>query len=210
MVERLVSYGFLGDERVADAMRKVPRHIFVSEDMVEYAYEDRPLPVGEGQTISAPHMIAMMCDAMDFAPGNKILEIGAGTGYHACVVAQIVEEVYSVERIGHLARKAEENLEKAGCGSVEVIVGDGSKGYPDEAPYDGIYVTAGAPDVPEPLLEQLGTGGRLLIPLGGRYYQDLLLFEKSQRGKVSSRSLGACAFVPLIGEYGWAAEEVHE
>lgn len=208
MVERLVSYGFLRDSRVAEAMKKVPRHIFVPEEMAEYAYEDRPLPIGEGQTISAPHMVAMMCDAMEFMPVNKVLEIGAGTGYHSCVVAQIVEEVYSVERVEALAMKAAENLEKAGCGRVRVIVGDGSKGYPDEAPYDRIYVTAGAPDVPKPLLEQLKAGGKLLIPIGRRYFQDLMLFEKSLSSEITSRSLGACAFVPLIGEYGWIGEDV--
>ncbi len=208
MVDLLISYGYLRDEKVAQAMRKVPRHMFVPEDMAEYAYEDRPLPVGEGQTISAPHMVAMMCDAMDFQPDNRVLEIGTGRGYHACVVAQIVEEVYSVERIEHLARKAEENLREAACGSVKVILGDGSKGHPDEAPYDRIYVTAGAPDVPKPLLEQLQATGKLLIPLGGKYYQDLILFEKSQSGEISRKSLGGCAFVPLIGEYGFSEEDL--
>lgn len=208
MVKRLISYGFLKDERVAEAMKRVPRHLFVSVEMVEYAYDDRPLPIIEGQTISAPHMVAMMCDAMDFEPDNRVLEIGAGTGYHACVVAQIVKEVYSVERIPHLARMAEENLKKTDCGKVKVILGDGSRGLPDEAPYDRIYVTAGAPEVPKPLLEQLKKGGRLLIPLGTRYSQDLMLYEKSKKGVILARSIGACAFVPLIGEYGWSNEDV--
>lgn len=208
MVERLVSYGFLRDEKVAEAMRKVPRHLFAPQEMAEYAYEDRPLPIEEGQTISAPHMVAMMCDAMDFVSDNKVLEIGAGTGYHACVVAQIVKEVYSIERLESLAARAIENLEKADCGRVKVIVGDGTMGYSEEAPYDKIYVTAGAPDLPKPLLDQLKPDGKLLIPIGRRYFQDLMLYEKTQDGELITRSLGACAFVPLIGEYGWVGEDV--
>ncbi len=203
MVERLISYGFLKEGKVADAMRKVPRHLFVPDDMVVRAYEDRPLPVGEDQTISAPHMVAMMCSAMEFAQGDNVLEIGSGTGYHACVAAQIVGEVWSVERIEALAKKAEINLEKAGCKGVRVILGDGGEGYQEEAPYDRIYVTAGAPEVPAPLLDQLKPGGKLLIPLGGKHLQDLILIEKFIDGNISRRNLGGCAFVPLIGEHGW-------
>lgn len=204
MVNRLVTYGYLRDERIAHAMRKVPRHVFVPVESRRYAYEDIPLPVGHNQTISAPHMVATMCEYLDLKEGQKVLEIGAGTGYHACVVAEIIApgEVYAVERFPSLAEKAKENLEKAGCQRVKVIVGDGTKGYPEEAPYDRIYVTAGAPDVPEPLVEQLKENGRMLIPIGSRYSQELILVIK-EKGDVITKNLGGCAFVPLIGEHGW-------
>jgi protein-L-isoaspartate(D-aspartate) O-methyltransferase len=204
MVNRLVAYGYLRSKEVIDAMRLVPRHMFVPEENIKYAYEDCPLPVGRSQTISAPHMVAMMCETLELKPWHKVLEIGTGTGYHACIVAAIIGEgvVYSVERFQSLAERARENLRKAGCGRVRIIVGDGSKGYPDEAPYDRIYVTAGAPAVPENLLEQLAPDGRLLIPIGSRYTQELMLVEKS-KGSLLKKNLGGCAFVPLIGEHGW-------
>ncbi len=201
MVDRLVSYGYLRTKKVIEAMKGVPRHLFVPKKEEKHAYEDRPLPVGESQTISAPHMVAIMCEALHLEEEHRVLEVGAGTGYHACVVAQMVEEVFTVERIEVLARRAEENLKKADCGETKVIVGDGSIGYKEAAPYDRIFVTAGAPDMPRPLLDQLKIGGRLLIPVGRKYYQDLILVEKTVEGE-SQRNLGACAFVPLIGEYG--------
>lgn len=204
MVERLVAFGYLRSEKVAEAMRAVPRHLFVPEDLDVHAYEDRPLPVGGGQTISAPHMVAMMCDALELEEEQKVLEVGAGTGYHACVVARIVKKgsVFAVERIAALAEKAKENLKKADCNIVEIIIGDGTKGYNGEAPYDRIFVTAGAPDIPEPLVEQLKVGGKLLIPVGSRYMQELILVDKTE-SKIEKRNLGSCTFVPLIGEYGW-------
>lgn len=204
MVERLVAFGYLRSEKVAEAMRAVPRHLFVPEDLEVHAYEDRPLPVGGGQTISAPHMVAMMCDALELEEEQKVLEVGAGTGYHACVAARIVKKgsVFAVERIAALAEKAKENLKKAGCNRVEIIIGDGTKGYDGEAPYDRIFVTAGAPEIPEPLVEQLKVGGKLLIPVGSRYMQELILVDKTE-SKIEKRNLGSCIFVPLIGEYGW-------
>jgi protein-L-isoaspartate(D-aspartate) O-methyltransferase len=204
MVNRLIAYGYLRDERVIKAMLKVPRHLFVPPESVRYAYEDCPLPVGKNQTISAPHMVATMCESLELREGQRVLEIGTGTGYHACVVAEIIAtgEIYSVERFPSLAERAKENLRRAGCKRVRVIVGDGSKGYAEKAPYDRIYVTAGAPRVPEPLVEQLAEEGRLLIPIGSRYTQDLILLVKS-KGEVAKKNLGGCAFVPLIGEYGW-------
>ncbi len=203
MVDRLVTTGYLREEKVIGAMKKVPRHLFVAEEDEKHAYEDHPLPIGEDQTISAPHMVAMMCDALQLKMEHKVLEVGAGTGYHVCVVAQLARKVYALERLEALAERARANLKKAGCEGVKVIVGDGTKGYPEEAPYDRIYVTAGAPEIPKPLLEQLKPGGRLLIPIGRRYSQELILAEKTPEGDIRRKSLGSCAFVPLIGEYGW-------
>ncbi len=208
MVERLIAYGYLSNKDVADAMKKVPRHLFVLKEEEAHAYEDRPLPAGKEQTISAPHMVAMMCQALEPRWEHKVLEIGCGTGYHACVMAQMAERVYSVERFESLAGRAKENLRQAGCDRVTVIIGDGSRGYEAEAPYDRIYVTAGAPEIPQPLLAQLKPGGRLLVPIGAMYYQDLMLVEKTLAGELVSKSLGACAFVPLIGEYGWRSQEM--
>jgi len=204
-VERLVAYGYARDGRTIEAMKKVPRHAFVPEDLQRHAYDDRPLPVGEGQTISAPHMVAMMCDYLGLEKGQKVLEIGAGTGYHACVIARIVHpgRVLSVERIESLGQRARANLERAGCEGTEVVVGDGTLGYEKEAPYDRILVTAGAPEVPPPLIDQLKPGGRLVIPVGGRFVQDLVRIVKGRDGEIFREDLGGCAFVPLVGEYGW-------
>lgn len=205
MVDRLVAFGYLRDPRVAEAMKKVQRHLFVPEDLWEYAYEDSPLPVGEEQTISAPHMVAIMCDFLELREDHKVLEVGAGTGYHACLVAEVVKRgfVYSIERIENLAERARNNIKKAGCARVKVILGDGTKGYEEAAPYDRIFVTAGAPDIPEPLIRQLKVGGRLLIPVGSRHMQELIQVDKITEEKIEKKRLGGCAFVPLLGEYGW-------
>ena len=204
MVDSLIASGYLKGEKVIDAMLAVERHKFVPGDVERYAYSDRPRPVGENQTISAPHMVAMMCDLLDLREGQKVLEIGAGTGYHACVVANITKgNVFSIEAKKRLLERAKENLLRAGCTGVELIEGDGTKGYEKEAPYDRIYVTAGAPDIPPPLLEQLGTPGQLLIPVGPRSMQKLVQIVKTKDGDVKKTVLSGCVFVPLIGEYGW-------
>ncbi len=203
MVENLVYFGYLRSEKVINAMKSVPRHLFVPPNLVDEAYEDRPLPIGEGQTISAPHMVAMMCEELELESDHKVLEVGGGSGYHACVISMIAEEVIAIERIEELARKAEENIKKAGCGKVKIVIGDGTRGYPDESPYDRILVTAGAPSVPPPLIEQLKMGGILIIPVGGRYSQNLIKIRKISKEKIEKENLGGVAFVPLIGEYGW-------
>ncbi|WP_456474409.1 protein-L-isoaspartate(D-aspartate) O-methyltransferase [Candidatus Pyrohabitans sp.] len=206
MVERLVSYGYLKSERVINAMLRVPRHEFVPEDRVEYAYHDEPLPIGEGQTISAPHMIAIMCEALEIEREHRVLEVGTGSGYHACIVSIIADrgEVYSVERYRRLAEEARKNIARAGCcGRITIVVGDGTKGYEEKAPYDRIYVTAGAPRVPPPLLKQLKVGGKLLIPVGSRLNQDLVRITRVGEEEYMEESLGGCVFVPLVGEYGW-------
>jgi len=205
MVSRLQASGYVRSERVAQAMRAVPRHIFLPDDMREQAYMDTPLHIGEGQTISAPHMVAIMAEALDLHPGHKVLEVGGGSGYHAAVIAELVRpggKVYSVERLGSLAKSALRNLKASGYGDkVEVVEGDGTKGLPEHAPYDRISVAAAAPHVPEPLKEQLEDGGKLLVPVGGPWYQDLALVTR-KRGKFVTENLGGCAFVPLIGEHG--------
>ena len=203
MVESLVYFGYLRSEKVINAMKSVPRHLFVPSNLVDEAYEDRPLPIGEGQTISAPHMVAIMCEELELERDHKVLEVGAGSGYHACVISMIAEEVIAIERIEELARKAEENIKKAGCDRVKIVIGDGTRGYPDESPYDRILVTAGAPSVPPPLIEQLKIGGILIIPVGGRYSQNLIKIRKISKEKIEKENLGGVVFVPLVGEYGW-------
>lgn len=215
--EMLIRYyrkaGILRSPEVERAFRKVPREEFVLSGYRDMAYVDRPLPIGYGQTISAPHMVVMMCEALELKPGHKVLEVGTGSGYHAAVIAEIVAPegsedqglVVSIERIPELVEYARRNLERTGyLGRVRVICGDGSKGYPEEAPYDRILVTAAAPRVPKPLVEQLKVGGILVIPVGSLYlYQDLLKVRKLPSGEVSVENLGGVAFVPLVGKYGW-------
>jgi protein-L-isoaspartate(D-aspartate) O-methyltransferase len=204
MVDGLIARGYLKSKNVIEAMRKVERHLFVPDDVKSYAYSDQPLPVGENQTISAPHMVAMMCELLDLKEGLKVLEIGAGTGYHACVVAYITKRnVYSIESKTRLLKRARENVKRADCTGVELIEGDGTEGYEKEAPYDRIFVTAGAPDIPPPLIDQLKAGGRLLIPVGSRYLQNLVQVDKSASGDIKKTTLSGCAFVPLIGKHGW-------
>lgn len=204
MVDGLIAYGYLKSKNVIEAMRKVERHLFVPDDVKSYAYSDQPLPVGEDQTISAPHMVAMMCELLDLKEDLKVLEIGAGTGYHACVVAYITKgNVYSIESKTRLVERARKNMAREGCTGVELIEGDGTEGYEKEAPYDRIFVTAGAPDIPPPLIDQLKAGGRLLIPVGSRYMQNLVQVDKSASGDIKKTTLSGCAFVPLIGEHGW-------
>lgn len=206
MVARLRAMGYISDPRVMRAMEKVPRHLFVPPEQVRNAYIDSPLPIGEGQTISAPHMVAIMVEAADLRPGMKILEVGGGSGYNAAVMAELVRpdgKVYTVERVPSLAARARENLQRAGYGDiVEVIVGDGSKGLEKYQPFDRIVVTAASPGIPEPLKDQLADGGMILIPVGTRYHQEL--YRITRKGdRFITENLGGCIFVPLIGEYGF-------
>ncbi len=196
--------GYLKTSIVINAMSKVRREEFVTEEQKDYAYHDCPLPIGHGQTISAPHMVAIMTEALDVREEQKILEIGAGSGYQAAVLAEIVKkgEIITVERIPEVAEFARENLKKAGYKNVDVIVGDGTLGYTEEAPYDRIIVTAGAPKIPDALAEQLADNGRLLIPVGGSWCQELVSLDKKS-GNLERKNLGGCMFVPLIGKDGW-------
>ncbi len=211
IIDQLVSMGIVSDEYVIKALKTVPREEFVPDNLRKYAYLDQPLPIGYGQTISAIHMVAIMTQELKPRPGNRVLEIGTGSGYQAAVLAEIVAKmdpekkgrVYTIERIPALAEYARRNLEKTGyIDYVEVVVGDGTLGYRDAAPYDGIIVTAGAPDVPKPLIEQLRDGGKLVIPVGNRFIQRLLIVEK-QGDRLIKRWSIECVFVPLIGKYGW-------
>jgi len=190
-------------ERVLAAMRKVPRHLFVPENEQRNAYADYPLPIGWGQTISAPHMVAIMCDLLDIQDGMKVLEIGGGSGYHAAVMAMLAGSghVYSVERIEALALFAHENLNKAGIKNVTVIVEDGSLGLPGFAPYDRISVAAASPEILDTLTDQLKTGGKLVIPVG-KYYQELYLVTKTDGLKKEAK--GGVVFVPLVGKKGFS------
>ena len=205
MVEKLKTWGYLKSKKVTEAMKNVPRHIFLPEDQKPYAYEDRPLPAGKNQTISAPHMVAIMTEALKLKGEEKVLEIGAGTGYHASVVADILKNgsVFSIEKIEALAQKAKENIEKAGYTNIKVITGDGTLGYKEESLYDKIFVTAAAPDIPRPLIDQLKLGGLLLIPVGSRYQQNLISITKTKDGELKKKNLGGCVFVPLKGKHGW-------
>jgi protein-L-isoaspartate(D-aspartate) O-methyltransferase len=212
VIDYLYRIGIIKSKKVYEAMLKVPRELFVPEHLREYAYIDEPLPIGYGQTISAIHMVAIMTEELDPNPGEKVLEIGTGSGYQAAVLAEIVAKqdpsrrghVYSIERIPELAEFARRNLERAGYSKyVTVIVGDGTKGYPEKAPYDKIIVTAAAPDAPKPLIEQLKIGGRIVIPVGDRFVQRLLIMDKIGENKFTKKWGIECLFVPLIGEYGW-------
>lgn len=197
LIDGLIQRGYLSTTRVIKAMRAVPREIFVPEWEKEHAYLDTPLEIGKGQTISAPHMVAIMCEALDLDEGQKILEIGSGSGYHVAVVAKIIGrgKIYSIERFHSLVKRAERNLNKTGIKNVMVIEGDGSCGLPKYSPYDRIYVTCAAPSIPEPLINQLKKGGKLLIPVG-EVFSRLILLEKNE--KIRKKDLGGCAFVPLI------------
>ncbi len=203
MVERLKELNIR--DRVLEAMLRVPRHLFVPPQYSREAYSDYPLPIGYGQTISAPHMVAIMCDLLDVLPGHKVLEVGGGSGYHAAVVAELVGKngkVVMIERIPELAERAKNTLEALGYDNVKVVVGDGSEGYEEEAPYDRIYVTAAAPEVPEPLLKQLKPGGKMVIPVGDAI-QELYVIEKDWSGRIRKKRWGGVRFVPLVGKYGF-------
>ena len=197
LIDGLIQRGYLSTTRVIKAMRAVPREIFVPEWEKEHAYLDTPLEIGKGQTISAPHMVAIMCEALDLNEGQKILEIGSGSGYHAAIVSKIIGrgKIYSIERFHSLVKKAKENLNEAGIKNVMIIEGDGSIGLPKYSPYDRIYVTCAAPSIPQPLIDQLKKGGKLLIPVG-EVFSRLILLEKNE--KIRRKDLGGCAFVPLI------------
>jgi len=187
------------DERVLDALRAVPRHEFVPEGREDDAYADRPLPIGEGQTVSAPHMVAIMCNLLDVGSADRVLEIGTGCGYHAAVTAELGADVYSVEYHDALAAAARDRLGRLGY-DVRVRAGDGREGWPEHAPYDACYLTCAAPEVPDPLFEQVRPGGRLVAPVGERR-QRLVAFDVGEAGEVRNRTdHGGVRFVPLLGD----------
>ena len=193
------------DERMLAAMKKVPRHLFVDEAMQHRAYDDSALPIGEGQTISQPYMVAVMTELLALHGTEKVLEIGTGSGYQAAVLAELVKEVYTVERITVLAKRAEGRYRELGYDNIHVKVADGTLGWPDAAPFDRIIITAGTPKVPEPLLQQLADQGILIAPVGDRFSQQIIKVRKIGE-KVVEEYHTPCVFVPLIGEYGWKKE----
>jgi protein-L-isoaspartate(D-aspartate) O-methyltransferase len=204
LVEALKDQGYIQSTDVETAMDSVPREAFIPKKKESVAYVDKPLDIGSGQTISAPHMVAIMTEAMDLSIGQKVLEIGTGSGYHAAVVASVIGNegiVYSVERFPQLASNAQKRLKDAGIDNVTVVVSDGSKGLPEFAPYDRIYVTCSSPNVPDPLKQQVKENGKIVIPVG-RVLSDLQVLTK-KKDKFSYVSKGGCAFVPLIGKYGF-------
>ena len=198
MVEQQIKARGVSNRNVIAAMLKVPRHMFVPDDMVPYAYDDYPLPIGEGQTISQPYIVALMTELLEPKPTDVVLEIGTGSGYQAAVLAQIVKKVYSVERISKLAEFAKKNLRMLGINNVEVVLGDGWYGLPEHAPYNGIIVTAAPEDVPKPLLDQLADEGRLVIPIGTDFQR---LWVIRREGEIFERIPSIpVRFVPLISE----------
>lgn len=201
---QLVNRG-IHDERVIKVMSEVPRHLFVPELYRHAAYEDCPLPIGEGQTISQPYMVAIMTQCLELKGKEKVLEIGTGSGYQAAILSRLASHVYTIERHPELASKAKTILKQMGYDNVDVIEGDGSLGLPEKAPFHGIIVTACAPHVPRCLLEQLKISGRLVIPIGNPYNQILHQVIKTEK-ETKSRDILECAFVPLIGEEGWKVE----
>ncbi|MDR9815298.1 MAG: protein-L-isoaspartate(D-aspartate) O-methyltransferase [Candidatus Methanoculleus thermohydrogenotrophicum] len=202
MVEFQIRGRGIRDERVLAAMRKIPRHLFVPKGLERLAYEDRPLPIGEGQTISQPYIVAVMTEQLELKPQDRVLEVGTGSGYQAALLAELAATIISIERLESLANLARENLARAGITGVRVVVGDGTEGYPPEAPYDAIIITAASPGVPQPLIDQLAEGGRLVAPVGSRDCQDLIKLVKHE-GRIECIPLGGVSFVPLIGEFGW-------
>jgi protein-L-isoaspartate(D-aspartate) O-methyltransferase len=196
----------ISDPRVLAAMRKVPRHRFVPSHLWDQAYNDYPLPIGEDQTISQPYIVALMTEILEPREGDRVLEIGAGSGYQAAVLAELVAQVFTMDRVSPLANRAKEMLESLGYQNIKIRQGDGTLGWPEEAPFEGIIVTAAAPQVPRPLTEQLALNGRLVIPVGDRYSQTLALVRRTKDG-LKFEYHGGCRFVPLIGQYGWPEDE---
>ncbi len=207
MVESQIIARGIKDRRVIDAMLKIPRHVFVEEAMAAQAYNDNPLPIGEKQTISQPYMVALMTESLELSGREKVLEIGTGSGYQAAVLALLADRVYTMERIRTLALKARKALDSLGLLNINIKISDGTMGWNDEAPFDAILVTAGAPDVPSELVDQLAVGGRLVIPVGDQYEQTLLRIIKREDGSLVRENMLGCRFVKLVGKYGWEGEE---
>lgn len=197
VMEQLMPRG-IHEQRVLAAMSKVPREEFVPEDLRAASYTDQPLPIGHGQTISQPYIVALMTEELRLQPTDRVLEIGTGSGYQAAVLAELVAEVYSIEIIEPLAKTAEMTLQQLGYKNVHIKVGDGYKGWPESAPFDAIIVTCAPDHVPQPLVDQIKDGGRMIIPVGGNFAQELYLLEKIN-GRLRERSIEAVRFVPMVG-----------
>lgn len=205
MVSTQIEARGIHDHGVLEAIRKVPRHLFIGEALQDQAYGDFPLPIGEGQTISQPYIVAEMTQALELNKDDRVLEIGTGSGYQTAILAELAFRVYTIERVRELFVRARKLLDQLGCHNVVAKCSDGTVGWPDESPFEAIIVTAGAPEVPEKLVQQLAIGGRLVIPVGNRFSQTLLKLRRDEDG-VHKTDLGGCRFVKLIGEHGWKSE----
>ena len=202
MIERQLKARGVSSEAVLAAMSKVPREEFVAPELQEHAYEDRPLIIGCSQTISQPYIVASMLQALELRPEDRVLELGTGSGYQTALLCELTQSVISIERHTPLAEMARQHLMLLGYRNFEIVVGDGTLGYAPRAPYDAIAVSAAAPDIPPALIEQLALGGRMVLPVGSRELQDLVLVRKNENGIFRAR-LDGCAFVPLIGQEGF-------
>jgi protein-L-isoaspartate(D-aspartate) O-methyltransferase len=203
MVKRLREHYLIRDERVLDVMNRLPRHLFVPEAIKHQAYKDNALPIASNQTISQPFIVARMTELLELTPTSRILEIGAGSGYQTAVLASLAGKIFAIERIPNLATKAQERLQKLGFHNVSLRCADGTNGWEVYSPFDGILVAAGSPEVPQPLLQQLKTGGRLVIPIGHDPKTQTLIRVTRTPSGFQTEDFGACSFVPLIGEHGW-------
>jgi len=204
MVHTLVEQG-IRDQRVLDAFRKVPRHLFLDEALWPQAYNDHPLPIGEKQTISQPYIVALMTEALQLQKTEKVLEIGTGSGYQTAILAELADRVFTIERVPALAKRARRTLDLLRYTNIVTRIGDGTQGWREESPFSAIIVTAAAPQAPDPLLKQLEIGGRLIMPIGHEQLQDLMLYVKDEEDRYHEENYGGCRFVKLIGEYGWTA-----
>ena len=202
MVRNQIEARGIKSPKVLAAFRKVPRHLFVSEALRDQAYGDYPLPIGEQQTISQPYIVAEMTQALDLSEDDRVLEIGTGSGYQAAILAQIVYRVYTIERKRSLYLQARSLFDKFRYHNIVMKYGDGSKGWKEEGPFDGIIVTAGAPKIPEILIDQLAEGGRLVVPVGNQHTQELIKISRENKN-IRQTNLGGCRFVKLVGEHGW-------
>lgn len=198
---QLVKRG-IEDVLVLEAMRKVPRHLFVEEALQDQAYNDHPVPIGDKQTISQPYIVALMTELLQLKGKEKVLEIGTGSGYQAAILAELADRVFSIERYPNLAYVANQTLQRLGYKNIIIRVGDGTLGWPEEAPFGGIMVTAGSPKIPQPLVDQLAVGGRLVLPVGDRLSQELILVERVPEG-INKTNFGGVRFVDLVGKWGW-------
>jgi protein-L-isoaspartate(D-aspartate) O-methyltransferase len=203
MVETQIAGRGIRDERVLQVMRDIPRHLFLEEGMWDQAYQDHPLPIGEKQTISQPYIVALMTEALNPKPQDRVLELGTGSGYQTAILASLAQWVCTVERIRSLALKARKVLDQLRIYNVSIRIGDGTEGWEEQGPYDAVMVTAGAPDVPQPLKDQMAEGGRLVIPVGDRFSQSLWRWVKRGRD-FQKEDLGGCRFVDLVGKHGWS------
>jgi len=202
MVETQIAARGVKDERVLSVIRSLPRHLFIPAVYRDAAYSDCPLPIGKGQTISQPYIVAVMTELLAIQPEDRVLEIGAGSGYQAAILGKLAKSVISIERISDVGEMAQENLAYLEISNVKIVIGDGTVGYPEQAPYNAILITAATPDVPPPLIEQLAEGGRLVAPVGSRDLQELVRVTK-HKGQVTREYFGGVVFVPLLGRYGW-------